>query len=121
MNSFTTTSAYAPSNIVDKRFRLFPHTNDGTQISIDIVTHVSQSDALVEDDYGYEHLGEYSYSVTGLKSATYTLKEFDSNFQIKYTYQMKLIFTSTSGGDIIMGIRTDTNGESVPFTGSFYF
>lgn len=29
------------------------------------------------------------------------------------------MFTSTSGGDIIMGTRMDANGESIFITGSF--
>lgn len=113
MNSFTTTSAYTPDNMINKYLWLYLNSDD----VIDVLTirHLSQSEGLID-----ENLVEYSYSAAGLRLAEYFLKEFDSYYNLKYTYQMKLIFTSSSSGNI-SGTRTDTNGESVSFTGSFFF
>ncbi|WP_297305228.1 hypothetical protein [uncultured Coprobacter sp.] len=115
MNSFTTTSAYAPDNIINKYLWLYPSTDNGTKIDVLIIKHLSQSEGLID-----ENLVEYSYSVTGLRLAEYFLKEYDSYYNLKYIYQIKLIFTSSSSGNI-SGTRADTNGESVSFTGSFFF
>ena len=84
MNSFTTTSAYTPDNMINKYLWLYLNSDD----VIDVLTirHLSQSEGLID-----ENLVEYSYSAAGLRLAEYFLKEFDSYYNLKYTYQMKLV------------------------------